>query len=109
MTSRFAARTARASALASARRGAWSRSEGGYYHDGRFPTLADVPTRAISMSVRQLLDSNELICIVPETRILGLGTRMVERVLGIPSPATPVERGDTPAIRSRIGEPASRR
>ena len=33
--------------------------------------------------------------IVPETRILGLGTRMVERVLGIPSPATPVERGDT--------------
>ncbi|MCL4806319.1 MAG: TrkA family potassium uptake protein [Thermoanaerobaculia bacterium] len=33
--------------------------------------------------------------IVPETRILGLGTRMVERILGIPSPATPLERGDT--------------
>jgi trk system potassium uptake protein TrkA len=33
--------------------------------------------------------------IVPETRILGLGTRMVERVLGIPSPSTPLERGDT--------------
>jgi trk system potassium uptake protein TrkA len=33
--------------------------------------------------------------IVPETRILGLGTKMVERILGIPSPATPLERGDT--------------
>lgn len=36
--------------------------------EGWFPTLADVPTRAISMSVKQLLDSNELICIVPEAR-----------------------------------------
>lgn len=33
--------------------------------------------------------------IVPETRILGLGTRMVERLVGIPSPATALERGDT--------------
>ena len=33
--------------------------------------------------------------IVPETRILGLGTRMGERILGIPSPATALERGDT--------------
>jgi glucosamine-6-phosphate deaminase len=36
--------------------------------EGWFPTLADVPTRAISMSVKQLLRSNELICVVPETR-----------------------------------------
>ncbi len=36
--------------------------------EGWFASLADVPTRAISMSVKQLLRSNELICIVPETR-----------------------------------------
>ena len=36
--------------------------------EGWFETIADVPQRAISMSIRQLLSANELICIVPETR-----------------------------------------
>ncbi|MBP1634988.1 MAG: glucosamine/galactosamine-6-phosphate isomerase [Acidobacteria bacterium] len=36
--------------------------------EGWFATLDEVPKTAISMSVRQLLDSNELICIVPESR-----------------------------------------
>lgn len=36
--------------------------------EGWFASLAEVPTHAISMSVRQLLASDELICIVPEVR-----------------------------------------
>ena len=36
--------------------------------EGWFPTLADVPRRAISMSVRQILKAKEIICIVPDTR-----------------------------------------
>jgi glucosamine-6-phosphate deaminase len=36
--------------------------------EGWFATLEDVPTRAISMSVRQVLAAREIICIVPEAR-----------------------------------------
>ena len=36
--------------------------------EGWFETIADVPQRAISMSIRQLLSANELICTVPEAR-----------------------------------------
>jgi glucosamine-6-phosphate deaminase len=34
-------------------------------NEGWFPTLDDVPKRAISMSVRQILKSKEIICVVP--------------------------------------------
>jgi glucosamine-6-phosphate deaminase len=36
--------------------------------EGWFPTLADVPQRAISMSVRQILKARKIICIVPDAR-----------------------------------------
>jgi len=36
--------------------------------EGWFPTLADVPTRAISMSVRRILATRTLICSVPDAR-----------------------------------------
>lgn len=36
--------------------------------EGWFPTLADVPTRAISMSVRQILKAKQILCIVPDSR-----------------------------------------
>jgi len=36
--------------------------------EGWFPTLADVPTRAISMSVRRILASHTLVCSVPDRR-----------------------------------------
>jgi glucosamine-6-phosphate deaminase len=36
--------------------------------EGWFPTLADVPRQAISMSVKQILKAKEIICIVPDTR-----------------------------------------
>ena len=36
--------------------------------EGWFATLADVPQRAISMSVRQILKAKKIICIVPDAR-----------------------------------------
>jgi glucosamine-6-phosphate deaminase len=36
--------------------------------EGWFPRLEDVPARAISMSIRQILKSNEILCVVPDAR-----------------------------------------
>jgi glucosamine-6-phosphate deaminase len=36
--------------------------------EGWFPTLGDVPTRALSMSVRQILAAREILVIVPDQR-----------------------------------------
>ena len=36
--------------------------------EGWFATLKDVPEHAISMSVRQILKSDEIICIAPDAR-----------------------------------------
>ena len=36
--------------------------------EGWFSSLADVPEKAISMSIRQILKSREIICIVPDAR-----------------------------------------
>jgi glucosamine-6-phosphate deaminase len=36
--------------------------------EGWFPTLADVPTHAISMSIRQIMKSQHIICTVPDAR-----------------------------------------
>lgn len=36
--------------------------------EGWFPSLEDVPSRAISMSIRQILKSEEILCIVPDAR-----------------------------------------
>jgi glucosamine-6-phosphate deaminase len=36
--------------------------------EGWFPTLADVPTQAISMSIKQILKSRAIICSVPDQR-----------------------------------------
>ncbi len=36
--------------------------------EGWFPSVRDVPAQAISMSVRQILKSREIICIVPDAR-----------------------------------------
>lgn len=38
------------------------------YGEGWFPTLEDVPTRAISMSVKQILLSKAIVCSVPDER-----------------------------------------
>ena len=36
--------------------------------EGWFPSVADVPTQAISMSVREILRSREILCVVPDGR-----------------------------------------
>jgi glucosamine-6-phosphate deaminase len=36
--------------------------------EGWFATLADVPTRAITMSIRQILKAREILCVVPDAR-----------------------------------------
>jgi glucosamine-6-phosphate deaminase len=36
--------------------------------EGWFATLADVPERAISMSIRQILKAREIVCVVPDER-----------------------------------------
>ncbi|SPF47751.1 Glucosamine/galactosamine-6-phosphate isomerase [Candidatus Sulfotelmatobacter kueseliae] len=36
--------------------------------EGWFKSLADVPCRAISMTVRQILKSREIVCVVPDAR-----------------------------------------
>jgi glucosamine-6-phosphate deaminase len=36
--------------------------------EGWFTSLADVPTHAISMSIRQILKAREIICVVPDAR-----------------------------------------
>ena len=36
--------------------------------EGWFPSLSDVPSRAISISISQLLSSEEIICVVPDRR-----------------------------------------
>jgi len=36
--------------------------------EGWFASIADVPSRAVSMSVRQILKSRQIICIVPDAR-----------------------------------------
>jgi glucosamine-6-phosphate deaminase len=37
-------------------------------NEGWFPSLDAVPRRAISMTIRQILKSNEILCIVPDAR-----------------------------------------
>ena len=36
--------------------------------EGWFPSLADVPSQAISMSIKQILKASEIICIAPDAR-----------------------------------------
>lgn len=36
--------------------------------EGWFKSLAEVPTEAISISIRQILDAREIVCIVPDAR-----------------------------------------
>jgi glucosamine-6-phosphate deaminase len=38
------------------------------FGEGWFPTFEDVPTQAISMSIKQIMKSREIICVVPDAR-----------------------------------------
>ena len=46
--------------------------------EGWFPTLEDVPRRAISMSIRQIMKSELIVCVAPDLRKAEMVKRMVE-------------------------------
>jgi glucosamine-6-phosphate deaminase len=54
--------------------------------EGWFKSLSDVPARAISMSVRQILKSKEIICVVPDARKASAVQACID---GEVSPLTP--------------------
>ena len=38
------------------------------FGEGWFPTFADIPQQAISMSIKQIMKSHEIVCVVPDAR-----------------------------------------
>jgi glucosamine-6-phosphate deaminase len=56
--------------------------------EGWFPTLADVPERAISMSVRQVLKAQEIIAIVPDKRKAPAVVACFEEEISAMAPAS---------------------
>lgn len=56
--------------------------------EGWFPSVAEVPTQAISMSVRQILATREIICIVPDARKAEAVRACVEGDISAMAPAS---------------------
>ncbi len=56
--------------------------------EGWFPSMADVPSRAITVSIQGLLDSREIICIVPDARKAQAVQRCLEGPVTPDAPAS---------------------
>lgn len=56
--------------------------------EGWFPSIADVPSRAISMSVRQILKAREIVCVVPDARKARAVKMCVEGEISPMAPAS---------------------
>ena len=56
--------------------------------EGWFKAIADVPDRAISISIRQILDSREIICVVPDARKAEAVKRCLEGPVSPDAPAS---------------------
>jgi len=56
--------------------------------EGWFRTVDDVPDRAISISIRQILDSREIICVVPDARKAEAVARCLEGPVSPDAPAS---------------------
>jgi len=56
--------------------------------EGWFPSMADVPSRAITVSIQGLLDSREIICIVPDARKAQAVRRCLEGPVTPDAPAS---------------------
>jgi glucosamine-6-phosphate deaminase len=56
--------------------------------EGWFASVAEVPAQAISMSVRQILKSREIICVVPDARKADAVKRCVEGEVSPMAPAS---------------------
>ena len=60
--------------------------------EGWFPTLADVPRHAISMSVKQILKSKSIICSIPDERKAKAIQRTVKSKINPMNPATVLQK-----------------
>jgi len=58
------------------------------FGEGWFPTLADVPSQAISMSIRHILNSKAIVCTVPDERKAAAVKAAVEGGVGPEVPAS---------------------
>ena len=56
--------------------------------EGWFASVADVPSQAISMSVRQILKAREIICVVPDARKAEAVKACVEGPISPMAPAS---------------------
>ena len=57
-------------------------------NEGWFGSVADVPSQAISMSVRQILKSREIVCVVPDARKAHAVKACVESAISPMAPAS---------------------
>jgi glucosamine-6-phosphate deaminase len=57
-------------------------------NEGWFSTLGDVPSRAISMSVHQILTSNEIVCVVPGSQKASAVRAALDGPIGAEIPAS---------------------
>jgi len=56
--------------------------------EGWFATIADVPQRAISMSIKQILDARAIVCVVPDARKADAVHASLEGPIGPMTPAS---------------------
>jgi glucosamine-6-phosphate deaminase len=73
--------------------------------EGWFPRLADVPARAVSMSVRQILKSREILCIVPDARKARAVQECLEGPVTAQHPASILQRH--PSTTVYLDEPSA--
>ena len=62
--------------------------------EGWFPTLADVPARAISMSIRQIMKSRRIVCSVPDERKAQAVRNCIEGPVTNQAPASILQQHD---------------
>ena len=62
------------------------------FGEGWFPTFADVPKKAISMSVRQIMLSRAIVCTVPDARKAQAVRESVEGPISPSTPASILQR-----------------
>ncbi|MEX0654366.1 MAG: glucosamine-6-phosphate deaminase [Phycisphaeraceae bacterium] len=82
--------------------------------EGWFPTLADVPAQAVSMSVKQIMKSRQIICTVPDARKAEAVRAAVEGPVTNQLPASILQQHDhctlyldAPAASRLEGQPES--
>ncbi len=66
--------------------------------EGWFPTFDDVPRQAISMSVRQIMKSREIVCVVPDARKAEAVRNCFEREISPDYPASILRRHDRTVV-----------